>query len=97
MKSRKKPQYSETERLDFSQVHIEQFFAICYCLTPFGCFLRVYVAIFQFFVGDRRLTDRRLTDGQNRLLNPASRMRARGNDIPLEEGNRNELTANYLT
>ena len=23
--------------------------------------------------------DRRLTDGQNRLLNPASRMRARGN------------------
>ena len=29
---------------------------------------------FQFF----RLTDRQ-TDGQNRLLNPASRMRARGN------------------
>ena len=68
--------YSETERLDFSQVHIEQFFAICYCLTPFGCFLRVYVARFQFFAGDRRLTD-----GQNRLLNPASRMRARGNEL----------------
>ena len=41
------------------EVHIEQFFAICYCLTPFGCFLRVYVARFQFFAGDRRLTDRR--------------------------------------
>ena len=27
---------------------------------------------------DRQTTDRRLTDGQNRLLNPASRMRARG-------------------
>ena len=36
------------------------------------------MARFQFFAGDRRLTDRRLTDGQNRLLNPASRMRARG-------------------
>ena len=30
------------------------------------------MARFQFFAGDR------LTDGQNRLLNPASRMRARG-------------------
>ena len=28
-----------------------------------------------------RLTDRQLTDGQNRLLNPASRMRAQGNDV----------------
>ena len=27
-----------------------------------------------------RLTDRQLTDGQNRLLNPASRMRAQGNE-----------------
>ena len=30
MNSRKHPKYSETELLDFSQVHIEQFFAICY-------------------------------------------------------------------
>ena len=36
------------------------------------------MARFQFFPPDRRLTDRRLTDRQNRLLNPASRMRARG-------------------
>ena len=33
------------------------------------------MARFQFLAGDRRLTD-----GQNRLLNPASRMRARGNN-----------------
>ena len=33
------------------------------------------MAKFQFF----RLTDRQTTDGQNRLLNPASRMHARGN------------------
>ena len=32
------------------------------------------MARFQFFAGDR------LTDGQNRLLNPASRMRTRGNN-----------------
>ena len=32
------------------------------------------MARFQFFPGHRRQTD-----GQNRLLNPASRMRARGN------------------
>ena len=39
------------------------------------------MARFQFFSPDRQTTDdRRLTDGQNRLLNPASRMRARGND-----------------
>ena len=34
------------------------------------------MARFQVF----RHTDRRLTDGQNRLLNPASRMRAQGNE-----------------
>ena len=73
-----KSEIERTERLDFSQVHIEQFFAICYRFTPFGWFLRVYVARFQSFPGDRQ--SRRLTDGQNRLLNPASRMRARGND-----------------
>ena len=33
------------------------------------------MARFQFFPPDRQTTD-----GQNRLLNPASRMRARGND-----------------
>ena len=39
------------------------------------------MARFQFFSPDRQTTDdRRLTDGQNRLLNPASRMRARGNN-----------------
>ena len=36
--------------------------------------MRVYVARFQFF------SSHRLTDRQNRLLNPASRMRARGKD-----------------
>ena len=36
------------------------------------------MARFQFFSHDR-LTDRRLTDRQNRLLNPASRMLARVN------------------
>ena len=39
------------------------------------------MAKFQFFSPDRQTTDRRLTDGQNRLLNPASRMRARGNEL----------------
>ena len=47
MNSRKQPKYSEMKRLDFS--HIEQFFAICYCLTPFRWFMRDYVVRFQFF------------------------------------------------
>ena len=43
------------------------------------------MARFQFFGRHRQttLTDRRLTDGQNRLLNPASRMRARGKNISI--------------
>ena len=40
-----------------SGTHRAVFFAICYCLTPFGWFLRVYVARFQFFSG-RQTTDR---------------------------------------
>ena len=45
-----------TAKRSVSQVHIEQFFAICYCLTPFRWFMTVYVARFQFFSHDR-LTD----------------------------------------
>ena len=48
---------NEAKRLDFSQVHIEQFFAICYCLTPFRWFMRVYVAKFQFLGPDRQTDD----------------------------------------
>ena len=49
-----------------SGTHRAFFFAICYCLTPFRWFVRVYVAKVQFFWPDRQttdwLTDRRLTD-----------------------------------
>ena len=44
------------------------------------------MARFQFF------SSHRLTDRQNRLLNPASRMRARGNNYVLERGGGSTLT-----
>ena len=69
---------NEFKRYGSYQVH--KCFLIFYCnlFVGFSNCLTMYIARFQFFPPDRRLIDRQ-TDGQKRLLNPASRMRARGN------------------
>ena len=75
----------ESKRHGCYQVQRRRFFCVLQCYFRIQeSFNPVNREISILFTGhtDRRPTtdDRRQTDGQNRLLNPASRMRAQGNN-----------------